>query len=50
VSQAADMLRESDRKILDIAMEVGFENASYFIVKFKKYMRCTPHEWLVNQT
>ena len=50
VSQAADMLRESDRKILDIAMEVGFENASYFIVKFKKYMRCTPHEWRVNQT
>lgn len=45
VNQAADLLRTTDRKILDIAMEVGFDNASYFIVKFRKYMRCTPHEW-----
>lgn len=49
VNRAADLLRETDRKILDVAMEVGFDNASYFITKFRKYMRCTPHIWRKGQ-
>ncbi|HEY8422465.1 MAG TPA: AraC family transcriptional regulator [Thermoclostridium sp.] len=42
VIKACDLLRNTDRKILDIAMEVGFNNFSYFINRFKKYMKVTP--------
>lgn len=45
VNRAAELLRASDRKILDVAMEVGFDNASYFISRFRKYMRCTPQAY-----
>lgn len=45
VARACDLLRNTDRKILDIAMEVGFNNFSYFIDRFKKYMKITPAEY-----
>ena len=45
VNRAADLLRTTDRKILDIAMEVGFDNASYFISRFKQILRCTPQAY-----
>ena len=45
VNRAADLLRTTDRKIIDIAMEVGFDNASYFISRFKQTMRCTPQAY-----
>ncbi|AGC68209.1 AraC family HTH transcriptional regulator [Thermoclostridium stercorarium subsp. stercorarium DSM 8532] len=45
VIKACDLLRNTDRKILDVAMEVGFNNFSYFIDRFKKYMKITPAEY-----
>lgn len=42
VRRAAELLERSDRKMPDIAMEVGFDNPSYFIRRFRKEMRCTP--------
>jgi len=30
---------------MNIAMEVGFDNFSYFIKKFKEYKKCTPSEY-----
>ncbi|NLM10987.1 MAG: AraC family transcriptional regulator [Clostridiaceae bacterium] len=42
IIRACDLLRNTERKILDIAMEVGFNNFSYFINRFKKYMKVTP--------
>lgn len=42
VMKAADLLKGTDRKVLDIAMEVGFNNFSYFIDRFRKYMQTTP--------
>ena len=42
VIKACDLLESTERKILDIALEVGFNNFSYFINRFKKYMKVTP--------
>ncbi|MFD2214935.1 helix-turn-helix domain-containing protein [Metabacillus endolithicus] len=45
ISKACTLLQKSDRKILDIAMDVGFQNHSYFIRLFKKQKGCTPGEY-----
>ncbi|WP_410513598.1 AraC family transcriptional regulator [Paenibacillus sp. BR2-3] len=45
IRQAADLLQQSERKISDIALEVGFDNASYFIKVFRKAMKCSPSEF-----
>lgn len=42
ITKAADLIEHTNRKILDIAMEVGFDNLSYFIKKFREQMDCTP--------
>ena len=47
IDKAAKMLRNLDAKITDIAMEVGFNNFSYFIKIFKKFKGCTPSEFRV---
>jgi len=45
VNRAAKLLLESDMRIIDAAMEVGFDNFSYFTNIFKQYMHCTPSEY-----
>lgn len=42
IEQAAKILKTQDKKILDVCLQVGFENFSYFIKKFKEYKKCTP--------
>ncbi|MOA65622.1 Exoenzyme S synthesis regulatory protein ExsA [compost metagenome] len=49
IRQAADLLQQSERKISDIAMEVGFDNVSYFIKVFRKAMKCSPSEFRKGQ-
>lgn len=45
MQQAARLLLESDRKIIDIAMQVGFDHLSYFISVFKGYYGMTPSQY-----
>jgi AraC-like DNA-binding protein len=45
INQAARQLSHSDKKVIDIAMEVGFENPSYFIKLFKQHKKCTPSDY-----
>lgn len=45
IKQAAELLRSSDRKVSDIALEVGFEHISYFIRVFRKAMLVTPAQF-----
>lgn len=45
VEKAAELLRETDRKLLDIALEVGFEHQGYFIRRFREQMGVTPAEY-----
>ncbi|MDV3429170.1 MAG: helix-turn-helix domain-containing protein [Bacillota bacterium] len=42
IEQASKILKTQDKKILDVSLQVGFENFSYFIKKFKEYKKCTP--------
>ncbi|CAI6029070.1 HTH-type transcriptional regulator MtrA [Paenibacillus sp. JJ-100] len=45
VQQACIQLENTDRKIVDIAMDVGFEHLSYFITTFKKHRHTTPSHY-----
>lgn len=45
IAMAAEILATGDRKLLDIALDVGFEQPSYFIKKFRELMNCTPAEY-----
>ncbi|KKI92228.1 hypothetical protein WQ54_10415 [Bacillus sp. SA1-12] len=45
INKAAKLLRETDRRIIDVSMEVGFDNPSYFIKTFKQQKSCTPSEF-----
>jgi AraC-like DNA-binding protein len=45
VSQAALLIESTDKKLLEVAMDVGFNNLSYFVSQFKRYMGVTPSEF-----
>ena len=45
IDMAAAMLLETDKSILAISMDCGFENVSYFIRKFKQKKGITPGEY-----
>ena len=45
IEEAAKLINLEDRKISDVCFEVGFENFSYFIKKFKEYKGCTPNKY-----
>jgi len=45
VQQACAQLENTDHKIVDIAMDVGFEHLSYFITTFKKHKNTTPSQY-----
>ncbi|MCI3923099.1 AraC family transcriptional regulator [Paenibacillus sp. TRM 82003] len=42
IGRAAALLRQSNRKVMDIALDVGFSNLNYFNTVFKKRFGCTP--------
>ncbi len=45
IEKAAELLLGSDKKIMEVCLECGFEHFSYFIKKFKQYKEMTPHEY-----
>lgn len=45
VQKAAMLLKNSDKKIYEIALDVGFDSFSHFIAIFRKYMGCTPSKY-----
>lgn len=45
VEQAAALLTDTDKKVLTISLECGFENFSYFIRRFRQYKGMTPMAW-----
>ena len=42
IAHARPMLSGSTRSVLEIGMDCGFDNVSYFIRQFKKYVGMTP--------
>ncbi len=49
VEKAAQYLFRTDRKIIDIAMECGYENMGYFIRRFKEQKGVLPSEYRKSQ-
>ncbi len=49
VEKAAQYLYRTDRKIIDIAMECGYENMGYFIRRFKERKGVLPSEYRKSQ-
>ena len=45
IIKACELLKNSDRKVIDIAMDVGFSSFSYFINIFKRCMKLTPAKY-----
>ncbi|MBQ4524194.1 MAG: helix-turn-helix transcriptional regulator [Lachnospiraceae bacterium] len=45
VEHACEMLKETTKSVLEISLDCGFENVSYFIRQFKKLKGCTPKEY-----
>jgi len=45
ISKARDMLRTQDRSITQIAMDVGFNDAAYFSLVFRRQTGMTPSEY-----
>ena len=45
INRASGLLLGSNKKILEVCLETGFENFSYFIKKFKEYKKYTPSEF-----
>lgn len=45
ISNAKNMLRNSDLPLLDIALSCGFESQAYFCYVFKKYIGITPKNY-----
>lgn len=45
ISCAAQLLTDTDRKIVDIGMQSGFQDMSYFSKTFKEMRGCTPAQY-----
>ncbi len=45
VNRAARLLVDTRKKIIEVALDVGFDSLSYFISIFKRYMKCTPSQY-----
>lgn len=48
MKKAAQVLENSDLKVSDVAMCVGYNDVSYFIQTFKKYYNVTPEQYKKN--
>lgn len=45
IQKACKLLENTNSKVVDIALEVGFEHLSYFITLFKKQKKMTPSQY-----
>lgn len=45
IERASFLLANTSQPVLEIALDCGFENISYFIRKFKEILGCTPKEY-----
>ncbi|GIM29124.1 AraC family transcriptional regulator [Clostridium polyendosporum] len=45
IEEAAKLLKTGDAKVMEVCFNVGFDNFSYFIKKFKEYKNCTPYQY-----
>ena len=49
MNHACQLLLETDDTVLEIALECGYENVSYFIRLFGNLMHCTPLQYRLSK-
>jgi AraC-like DNA-binding protein len=49
VDRACELLRRTDRGIVQIALDVGFSDQSYFTKVFRRHLRQTPRQYRVSR-
>lgn len=49
INRACRLLRGTDRRITEIAFDVGFNDSNYFTRQFRKSMGCSPREYRLRQ-
>ena len=49
LNQAGFLLRTTSKKVIDICLSVGYENASYFHRIFREYYGMSPHKYRANK-
>lgn len=45
-NEACRLLREARLSVAEISYKVGFTTPSYFTAAFRRFMGCTPSDWL----
>lgn len=45
VLQAQRLLRDEERSVTDVALDLGFSSSQYFAATFRRYTGMTPTEW-----
>lgn len=45
INEAKKLLRQTDKRVYEIAEQVGFNNADYFVTQFEKLEQMTPTEY-----
>ena len=45
IEKSKELLKNTNMSLLDISLEVGFNNQSYYSTIFKKYTNMTPLEY-----
>ena len=45
IQEACDMLQNTSERVIDIAVQCGFNSSSYFGKTFRRQMNCTPYEY-----
>jgi AraC-like DNA-binding protein len=43
--RAAELLKNTDKSVYEIAVDCGYDSESYFMRQFKKHKNCTPSEF-----
>lgn len=47
IRKTCQLLRDTEQKLIDVALNCGYENMSFFHRQFKKYLEMTPSEYRV---
>ncbi len=45
INRSKELLRQDDAKIVDVALEVGFENQAHFTTVFGNFVGMTPRQF-----
>ncbi|MES2476276.1 MAG: helix-turn-helix domain-containing protein [Verrucomicrobiota bacterium] len=50
INRACRLLRSTDRRVTEIAFDVGFNDSNYFTRQFRKTLGCSPRDYRLRQT